>query len=702
MTRLFIYASSVVLTVCPFALRADADSSSTQPTTSPTTQPQRTQHDSPALRSLFDFEALTLELGFESAYDRRHVTQETRTSRRRTPTYRQTNRATRFEETLGLRGSGSLIDEKVATFDFGLEGGWTQEHFEEVAPGPDRSERPDGSLFNYDLDFTFFPRGKLSASAYAKRLDSRVPRAFQPSLDRTLERYGAGLYFSDPKLPMRLTFEHTWDELTSRTADLLDDEQRGRDTVHYEATWQIDQHHSLRLDYEYVDRREEYSGTNTRFDTTRHYLTLQHTLQFGHKNRSRWETLARFQEESGDLARDNAEVSTRLRLQHDDKLSTNWAAQFLRDAFEELTTTTWRGEGGIAYEWDKDFVTSMQLYGLQQQVDANADILEWGGLANVSYARENAWGRFSTNLSYNYVRTDTHDGDRGGIVIAEAVTFRDPLLTYLAQADVDPRSIIVTDATRARTYLGGRDFIALQVGRYTALRRLPNGNIADRETVLVSYTYRARDDYDLQRHRIDFRMQQQFEGGLKPYYALSIQDEELDNPNRLRFAGRNVNRHRIGLTYEQKRWSVGVEYEYNDDAVDPYQAIHANGDVVLWHAARNQLDGKTTFSRFWFDGSNELTPRDTTLVDAGLSYRHLLARDLEANASAMYRYEDDSLFGVTHGIDLTSALEWRIGYFSLRFEAEYDVLDLPGSRDDTLAVWIKLKREIPLIERRRR
>jgi len=77
-----------------------------------------------------------------------------------------------------------------------------------------------------------------------------------------------------------------------------------------------DGQHSLRLEYEYDDRREQYSGADTRFDTTRNYLTLNHVLRFGRDARSAWETLARFQDETGDLARDNAEVSTRLRLQH--------------------------------------------------------------------------------------------------------------------------------------------------------------------------------------------------------------------------------------------------------------------------------------------------------------------------------------------------------------------------------------------------
>ena len=42
-------------------------------------------------------------------------------------------------------------------------------------------------------------------------------------------------------------------------------------------------------------------------------------------------------------------------------------------------------------------------------------------------------------------------------------------------------------------------------------------------------------------------------------------------------------------------------------------------------------------------------------------------------------------------------MDWRLGYFSLRLEAEYNLLDLPDSREGDMSFWIKLKRDIPLI-----
>lgn len=648
----------------------------------------------PAWR-LLGLEELTAELGFEASYDRRRFRIDAADAFRLD--YHQTNRAQRLEETVGLRGSGTLFDERILHFDLSGRWGLSQERFSESRPGPDLHEDPHGDLLEYDAVLELLPRGRLSATGFATRSDVRVPRAFQPSLDRSLERFGGELRFSDPKLPMRLSFEHVQEDLTSRTRRLNDDERRGTDTLRYEATWQISEQQSLRLDYEYEDRRERYSGDPVRFDTVRNYLTLDHALRFGRQQRSSWETLARFQDETGDLARDAAEVSTRLRLEHSDRLASHFSAQYLRESFVDLKTDTWRGEAGLTHRLGDRLTSVLSLYGLRQHADENADFSEWGGLVSSSYSQPNRWGRFSANLSYNRAATDFSDGDRRGLVLSEAVTFRDPLNAYLSRTEIDPFSIVVTDASRARVYLAGRDYVVLRFGPYTALRRVATGRIADRQTVFVSYTYRVRVDRQIQRDRLDVRLQQDFDFGLTPYYAGSFQFEDVDYAQRSPFRERDINRHRLGATYRRQRWSAGLEFEYNEDTTDPFQAAHLHADAVLWQTAAAQIDGRMRLSHFWFRGIDFLPRRDALVLDAGASMRWLVRRGLEATATALYRYEDDTSFGITQGVDLTAGVQWRIGLLALSLELEYDVLRLPNSRDDGLAVWLKLKRDIPIL-----
>jgi hypothetical protein len=710
MVRKCVLGGGVLSLAAWLPLTLAQEVAATQPTTQPEQQGAPAPTTAPAatrrLRPL-DLHYLALELGFESSYDLRDVKYPYTTNNLFPRTAHQRDQAWRFEETLGVAAEGALLDERIAQFDLMARYGLSQEGYTETGPGRNLSQQPHGDLLEYDINLNLLPRGVVSGNAYAQRLTSRVPRAFLPSLDRSLERYGGGIYFSNPKFPMRFTFDHTWEELTSRTRELDDDQQHGDNTFRYEGTWQISPRQALRIEYEYSDQHERYSGSRTRYDTTRNYLTLDHVLRFGPQQRSSWETLARVQAETGDLARDNDEFSSRLTLQHTDTLATNYAVQFLHDSYKELTTDTWRGEAGLTHQFRDVLTTTVQLYGLQQQDNKNADVAEWGALVNASYGQNNKWGRLAANLAYNHTTTETRNGDTCGIVIGESVTFRDPLGSYLAQTNIDPLSLVVTNAERTRTFLPVRDYIALRTGPYTALQRVPTGDIADGQTVLATYTYRVMDDYSINRDRFDVRIQQDFKNGLSPYYAGSFQNEDHGAQDFLTFPERDVQRHRLGVTYRRKLWSVGAEYEYNDDSIDPYQALHGNGDVVLWQKAGSQLDAKATLSYFHFwgaetGGSDDLDAHNTTLLDLASAYRYLLRRDLELTASALYRYENDSLAGVTNGVDLTAALDWRIGYFSLRLEAEYDLLSLPDSVENGASFWLKLRREIPVLDKETR
>lgn len=650
-----------------------------------------------ATPGFMSLDELTAVLGFDSEMQRRTVRTDNLGPGR--PRFDQTNKEYRFEETLGLSGRGNLFGERVLLYDAMIRGGLSQERFTESGSGVffDQSKTPDGNIFEYDLRLHALPAGKVSATGYASQLDDRIPRPFLPSLDRTREKYGAGLFYNDPKLPMRLTFDHLFDDITSGSYYLTDDEEQGEDTLRYEVTWQPTDNHALNLEYEYERRSDKYSGTKTRFDTTRNYFALTDAIQFGLENRSRLDTLLRIEEESGDVARDSLEFAPQLRLQHTSSLFTTYKAQFLKQRFYELETKTGRGDWGITHQFEDLLTSSLGLYALRQDNDENADYKEWGGLTNFSLSKENSLGRASANLAYTHSQSNANDGRRSGVVLDEAVTFRDPLPSYLAHQDVERFSIIVRDAAGIRLFREGVDYRVFRNQGYTALQRVPTGLILDRQTVLVSYTYRVFSDFRVDRDRIDMRVQQDFTMGLTPYYALSWQDESVDPQRYVGYRDRDINRHRVGFTYRRPTWSVGPEYEFNDDSIDPYDALHLNADATIFQTERQQLGLRGTTSYFRFEGQDFLEARYTTLIDLGLTHRYVIGPQLEANSSALYRFQNDSLFGETNGVDLTSSVSYRIGYFTLLVEVEYDMLDLPTSTDNTLALWLKIRREIPII-----
>jgi len=644
-------------------------------------------------------ERLTFDLGVEARYERRNVVSD-----RRRPLaghYAQLNEHIRFEESAGVSAAGWLGSDRLLRFDGAFRYGLRQESFYERRPGPDLREDPDGDLLEYDFRLDALPAGKISASAFGSRVADRVPRAFLPSLDRDLERYGAGLFWNDAHLPMRLEFEHSFEDLRGG-ADRLDDEAFGRDALRYEATWQPDADHALRLEYEYEDERQRYAGTDTDFDTRRSDLTLDHSVRFGDSAQHSLDTLLKYEDEAGDLAQDTLELAPRLRLRHSDRLTTTWGGQYLEQTYDNFRLRQYRGDAGLIHTWE-DLTSTLNVYALRQDnVDRGRrrggfDVSQWGGSANLAYAKDNSLGRFSGSLTYSHDDINASDDRARGVVLSESVTFRDPQLAYLAQRDVNLLTLVVTDAARARIFVVGRDYAIVRLGRYTALARVPTGRIADGQTAVAAYTYRASADHAVTRDRFDWRVQQDFEGGLGVYYAGSAQAEDLDNDRFVRFEDRDVNHHRLGVLYRRERWSAGGEVEYNDDSIDPYTAFHVNGDARLFDDVRQQLSAVGRLSRFDFRGAGRLDDRRTTLIDAGLSYRYFFSEDVRLTSSAMYRYETDSLFGRTNGVDVSGAFECRIGKFLFLLEAEYDLLDLQRSSDDSASVWLKLRREIPVI-----
>ncbi len=645
-----------------------------------------------------DFDDLTFDLGFDARVQRRQSS--TRVGGRYPYDFRQTSELRELNETAGLRGSGTLFGERVADFRFDVRGGLEQTRYWESWPGRDRRSRDDDGLLYYDADMRLLPAGKVSANVFALQRDDRIARPFLPSLDRRQERYGAELTFNDPKLPMRLSYVDSYEELTSPDRDRYDEERRGNRTLNYEATAQFSDQHSLRLSYEYDDQRERYSGGASEFDTVRSRFDLDHTLQFGPQSRSRLETLARFQDEDGDLGQDIYQVAPRLRLQHTFSFATTYALQYLEQTLDENEIKEFRGDIGASYQFRDWLSSSINLYGLSQELERGSDLTEAGALGTIGIDRENDWGRFSTSLSYEYAVARADSAARSGVAVNESHTFRDPLPVTLARTDVNPFTIVVTDANRARVYVPLRDYVILPVGRYVFLERIPTGRITDGETVLVSYSYRTSQGYELNRDRVNFRIQQAFKAGWTPYYTMSFQDEDLDRTRFLGYRAREVNRHRVGLRYRQKRWSAGAEYEYNDDSIDPYQALHLDADATILQQAAHTLSGRGSYSHYEFDGARGLSGHDASLLDLGLAYEFHIDPALAATAAAAYRYEDDSLAGITNGVDLSAALNWRLGRFTAVFELAYDMLDLDRSYDGTFTAWIKLRREIPLLGQR--
>jgi len=253
-------------------------------------------------------------------------------------------------------------------------------------------------------------------------------------------------------------------------------------------------------------------------------------------------------------------------------------------------------------------------------------------------------------------------------------------------------TIVVTDLTRTRVFLPGHDYLTLTRANRTALIRVRSGRIDDRQSVLVRYRYKTADKARFNTHQVDLRLQQDFTSGWSVYYAGHMQAQDVSTSGTVTLDTNNLNRHRLGLTRRRPRWSAGGEIEFNDDAVDPYNALHGNFDWVFLRGYPAQLDLRISGSQFWF---RRFERRRASLLDVAVDYRRVVSSRTELVASAAYRFEHDSIGGFTHGIDVSAGVEHRIGLLTISCDVEYDRLRIATVDEDGATVWFRVRRDIP-------
>ncbi len=603
----------------------------------------------------------------------------------------QTNKEFRFEETLGLSVQGDYLYPEFLTFDMRVRLGLEQVSYSEDGFAGHQRDNDTGWITDYDGRFELFPEKPVSLSAYISRKDERISRQFLPSLRHEMSVAGTTLRWNDEKWPMELTLESSRDDYTG-VGDEFDDEHYENTFLRYSGTLNFDAHHRLQIDAERRRIEERYSGSNIEFNTTRTILTLDDRIEFGSNHQHAFETTLEYEEDQGDLPRDHLSIVPQLTLKHSDSFSTRYRYEFLRESYQYLLMRSHRFDVEGTHKLGDFLTTTGNAYVGWDTSNDGRDAHQYGASVRWHYRKPNRWGTFFAGLGYEYDYTRI-GYDRGfAHVVDETVFFRGSLPSYLAQANVMPGTIIVTNTARTRVFVPGRDYTVSIRSDRTALSRLYTGRIDENESVLVRYRYNTSRKTTAHTHSFDLRVQQEFRCGLTPYYAANVRVEDLASSGRFNTAANELNRHRLGFTFRKSRWSVGGELEFNDETVDPYNAIHGNFDFAILQGFPDQLDFRTGGSQFWF---HEFERRRTSMFDVSLNYRRAVNSRTTITGRTRYRYEHDSIQGETHGIDLTGGLEYRIGFLTVICDVEYDKLSIANANDDGVSVWLKVQREFP-------
>ncbi|MFQ5592285.1 MAG: hypothetical protein ACE5HE_14075, partial [Phycisphaerae bacterium] len=508
----------------------------------------------PPQRGYLTLDSLDAYLEFQGEYTRTRVSAPTRFPFRKSNNQR--NKERQFEERIGLKLGGTLIDPSFITFgaDFGFA--LTQDESKEDLGGFDRSDTDHGYLLRYDARIDIFRGRRFSGSAHALRQDDRINRRFQSTLDQRRTGFGTSWVYAHDKVPMELTYDYLETDRTGNL-DRRDDEHFAESTLHYALDWLITDHHKLSLSYEHAETKQEYQGMHQPFETVRDLLTVEDELEFGAEHQHSLRTLLHWQEESGDFARDLFEIGHQLTLKHSENLRTMYKYQFNRERYEGLDIETQRVDLQLAHTLYTNLATTLDVFVLYEDIEDDVNTIQYGVSADWQYNRKNRFGHLYANLAIAYDTEEVNGDDGLRVVLDEAHTFRDPRVAILWNRNVVQSSIVVTDTTNRRIFQPGADYVIFKQNHVITIARVRNGRIADGDTVLVDYQFRTPADGRLDTLRVDFSLEQRFTNGLTPYYRWSYRNQEDDVSFGFARRADRTDHHRIGARYDARRFSLG-------------------------------------------------------------------------------------------------------------------------------------------------
>ncbi|MBI4717075.1 MAG: hypothetical protein HY763_04665 [Planctomycetes bacterium] len=628
-----------------------------------------------------------LGLEFEGSLERRRV----RSSRAFRADTIQRNRDERFSESVSLRFSGDIVDPNLIRWDSSFKLGLSQERYREQTNYFTRSDSDTGLLLEYDVAVDILPAKPVSAQVYARRSRDRIPRRFLPSLLEERSDAGAAVYATHGIWTGELGFD--WSDV-DRTGNRSDEDDERLETARFylDNRWVVSDAHHLRIAFDHEREESQYQGSEFAFDTRRDQLRVEHELAFGEARRHRLDTYIRWNNEQGDLARDETEITPRLTLRHSDAWETIYRYSFYRVEQDAIEVTRHKADVQAIFKPGEPFRLSADFFAIWERVDKDVEVHEFGGVLDATLRQPTRLGTLSASASFQAEQSRTVGSGGERVVHGEAHTLDPTRPTFLNELDVRRATLRAYNADRTRVYLPARDYTVLQVGRRTVVNRLLSGRITENEVVYFDYRYRIPAGARIDSYRADVWLEHEFTFGLTPYYGFEIRRQDAAGSRGTPVFTDNTERHGFGLRYDRPSWNASGEVELFDDSVEPYDAFHLHGRWWILRTAAHSLDASARADHYSFKG--DFAHRRVATVDLDVTHTTHLSSYLSTSLAAGYRWEDNSRDGETDGVDLEGTIRYQRGALSVELTVEYDLLALRENRDEGFGVWVNIRRDL--------
>lgn len=362
---------------------------------------------------------------------------------------------------------------------------------------------------NYQVNATMLSQKPYSLNAFARHLEAQSWATYTGVTRTVSDAYGADLSLKYRLLPTTLGFSSSRSEQSgayTSSSDLqefhLVSSHSGKSSESsLSSTYSINKQLTNTTSSEIITFSNRFS--NQYKITKDGRIRLGSNLQYQHQNANARKT-------------DSLFLNEQLSWQHRKNLQSRYQYAFRQINSEVTENRSNALDARLSHTLYENLTSTAGVSGNLNETGSSSEKTA-AVVFNTAYQRKvGSWGKLhlSAGITPRYgFRTGSSATTQ---VSNEGHSLSSSTETFLAQPDIDPGSIVVTNSGGTLIYVENIDYRLDLVGRTFRISRLPLGAISDGQLVMVSYRYTRSAGYD------DLLLTQSYSAGVELFNALTL------------------------------------------------------------------------------------------------------------------------------------------------------------------------------------
>jgi hypothetical protein len=529
------------------------------------------------------------------------------------------------------------------------------------------------TLFNFDAAFSFLSVRPYPFTLHYRQSHPQISTGLSGSFLSTVKNYGIRGVLRPTKLPSGLYWDASHrDASGSGTGAVLDDET---DRVSISTSLPYGDGNNLRFSFNWADtisgsgnvglpvQQSQITNTGAQL-AAKNFFGRSSDLSFRQVfTWLRQETLI-----ATETQQDRINYTGNLLWDYSEKTNYNANLRYV----DVERTGSWSRTGGarVGFRHSLSGGLSWSGVGNLSRSEAPGFITDAAGVAtSVAYSRSLPFGTLTASARVGLRQTDQESAADTVAVFDEAVLLAGTNSVSLSQDFVVSVTVTVTNEAKTQSYIDGVDYRLFVTGGTTNIERLVTGNIADGQTVLVSYDFLTGGTvgYDSLTQNISLNLSTLKYASV--YLGYNTVDNDISSGSALTPLNDSTSLDvgaRVAYPVSQ-RWLVGGDYRFTDTDSDISSSISnrcaAYARVKLLSATSLQVGVQNT------KVDNADSPEDVDRSGYTVNLSSVLGRGVRLSYSGRYSKDDGgSLF--REEFRHVFRLDW--GYRLVRFTLQAD------------------------------